>query len=52
MTMAHRILPEIRRAQLRQTLASGMLVRAIEAHNGVSALVSSEMTSADNGDGG
>ena len=52
MTMAHRILPETRRAQLRQRIESGNLVRAIEAHSGISALVSSEMTSTENGSAG
>lgn len=49
MTMANRILPETRRAQLRQLLESGSLVRAIEAHSGISALISSETASAPNG---
>lgn len=49
MTIAHRILPEKRRAQLRELLSSGRLVRAIEAHNGMSALVSSETTGTGNG---
>jgi phosphoenolpyruvate phosphomutase len=52
MTMAHRILPETRRAQLRQRIEAGKLVRAIEAHSGISALVSSEMTSTEEGSAG
>ena len=49
MTLIHRILPETRRARLRQLIESGNLVRTIEAHSGISALVSSEMTSTNHG---
>lgn len=52
MTMAHRILPETRRAKLLQLLESGNLVRAIEAHSGISALISSETVSTHNGHAG
>ncbi|WP_375411010.1 isocitrate lyase/phosphoenolpyruvate mutase family protein [uncultured Bradyrhizobium sp.] len=49
MTMIRRILPEKRRPQLRELVTSGRLVRAIEAHSGISALVSSETTGSSNG---
>ncbi|MBW7967357.1 isocitrate lyase/phosphoenolpyruvate mutase family protein [Bradyrhizobium sp. BR 10261] len=42
MTMANRILPEKRRAKLKELLSERRLVRAIEAHSGLSALISSE----------
>jgi phosphoenolpyruvate phosphomutase len=39
MSLAHRVLPEQRRAQLRARLAAGQNLRLIEAHSGLSALV-------------
>jgi len=42
MTLKHRILPERRRGLLRAMLAKGRKVRAIEAHNPLSALIGNE----------
>jgi len=39
MTLAHRVLPEQRRPQLRERLAQARNLRLIEAHSGLSALV-------------
>lgn len=47
MTVANHILPETRRPRLFELLSSGQLVRAIEAHSGISALVSSETKGKD-----
>ncbi|CUX03985.1 isocitrate lyase/phosphoenolpyruvate mutase family protein [Rhizobium pusense] len=49
MTIGNRILPEKRRAKLQQLLSAGALVRAIEAHSGISALISSETSGVGNG---
>lgn len=42
MTFRHRTTPEQRRRKLKELLAAGKLVRVIEAHNGLSALVATE----------
>ncbi|ATA26464.1 hypothetical protein BIY26_22560 [Brenneria goodwinii] len=51
MSITNRILPETRRGRLYDLLASGKLVRAIEAHSGLSALVCSETISGRESEG-
>ncbi|MGY2686732.1 isocitrate lyase/phosphoenolpyruvate mutase family protein [Pseudomonas tolaasii] len=45
MSLAYRVLPEQRRAMLKQLLETGRGVRAIEAHSGLCALIASEARS-------
>ncbi|MFQ5674019.1 MAG: phosphoenolpyruvate mutase [Nitrospinales bacterium] len=42
MTLRHNILPDARRGKLRALLEQGKLVRAIEAHNGLSGIVAND----------
>ena len=39
MTLLNKTLPEERRGQLKALLATGRLVRVIEAHNGLSGII-------------
>ncbi|MEC7641260.1 MAG: phosphoenolpyruvate mutase [Nitrospinota bacterium] len=43
MTLKHNILPDVRRSKLKALLDRGQLVRAIEAHNGLSGIIANDV---------